>query len=218
MWWSCCLRSLHLKHCLAIKTVFPVAIISAWRISELQVLMVGPPYTSFHWDKVVMKLHPKFIPTVLSEFHLNLPVTLVIFFLNPHMLPDKTKLCTMYVVQGHGLLHHQNQTFQIFSLPFYGHFWHIKGSISLIPDNLSGLHNSFPTAINWLASLSLQISMHTPLGFRRCLWPASEIYPFLRSVRQPHGAIHWCLRNSVHLTWIRALEKQYFNLHLTDIA
>lgn len=175
--------------------------------------MVGSSDTSFHRDKVVMKPHAKFIPKVVSEFHLNQSVTLVVFFLKPHMLPKETKLCTMNVFQSPGLLHHQDQTFQIFSLPLHGHFWHQKGNLSHPRE--SQWITQF-TAINWLANL--QILRHALIGFRKCLWTASDLYPSLRLVRQSHGAIHWALWNSVHLTWMPSLEEQYFNLHLTDIA
>lgn len=64
---------------LSMKVAFLVAITSAQRVGELEVLMADPPYTIFHREKISLRLHPKFTPQVVSEFHLNLSLPVVFF-------------------------------------------------------------------------------------------------------------------------------------------
>ncbi|XP_050809179.1 uncharacterized protein LOC127051204 [Gopherus flavomarginatus] len=66
------------------KTAFLVAITSARRVSELRALVVDPPYTVFHKDKVQLRPHPAFLPKVVSAFHVNQEIFLPVFFPKPH--------------------------------------------------------------------------------------------------------------------------------------
>uniref|UniRef100_A0A8C4YQU8 Dedicator of cytokinesis 7 n=1 Tax=Gopherus evgoodei TaxID=1825980 RepID=A0A8C4YQU8_9SAUR len=66
------------------KTAFLVAITSARRVSELRALVVDPPYTVFHKDKVQLRPHPAFLPKVVSAFHINQEIFLPVFFPKPH--------------------------------------------------------------------------------------------------------------------------------------
>lgn len=65
------------------KVVFLVAITPARRISELQALWVDPPYLNFHYDKVVLRTNPRFLPKVVSPFHINLELVLPSLCPNP---------------------------------------------------------------------------------------------------------------------------------------
>lgn len=66
------------------KVVFLVAITSARRVGDLEVLMAVPPYMVFHKDKVSLRLYPKFIPKGILEFHLNQVIHFPVFHLKPH--------------------------------------------------------------------------------------------------------------------------------------
>ncbi|XP_064420364.1 uncharacterized protein LOC135359260 [Latimeria chalumnae] len=66
------------------KILFLVAITSARRISELQALVVHEPFTHFLRDKVVLRTRPRFLPKVVSEFHINQEIFLPVFFPGPH--------------------------------------------------------------------------------------------------------------------------------------
>lgn len=58
-----------------------MAFIIARSISELNTLMTDPPFTSFHMDNVVFRRDPTFIPKVVSDFHINQIINLLVFFL-----------------------------------------------------------------------------------------------------------------------------------------
>lgn len=66
------------------KDSFPITVMLARRASELEALMAGPPYTVFFKDKVALWSHPKLLIKVVSVFHLNQPVYLLVFLLKPH--------------------------------------------------------------------------------------------------------------------------------------
>nr|XP_032642405.1 uncharacterized protein LOC116828359 [Chelonoidis abingdonii] len=79
------------------KTSFLVAITSARRVSELRALVVDPPYTIFHKDKVQLRPHPAFLPKVVSPFHLNQDIFLPVFFPKPHTCRRDQQLHTLDV-------------------------------------------------------------------------------------------------------------------------
>lgn len=54
---------------------------SARRVSE--VFTIKEPFLKFKDDAVTLRTDPRFIPKVPSDFHLNEPVVLKIFFPNP---------------------------------------------------------------------------------------------------------------------------------------
>uniref|UniRef100_A0ABM5GNR7 Core-binding (CB) domain-containing protein n=1 Tax=Pogona vitticeps TaxID=103695 RepID=A0ABM5GNR7_9SAUR len=68
---------------LSLKTLFLVAITSARRASELAALRSDPPYLQFYKDKVVLFPDISFLPKVVSDFHLNQPISLPTLFSDP---------------------------------------------------------------------------------------------------------------------------------------
>ncbi|KAJ7338911.1 hypothetical protein JRQ81_012813 [Phrynocephalus forsythii] len=64
---------------LTLKTVFPVAIASACRASELCALRCDQPYLQFHRDRVVAYPDITFLPKVVSSFHVSQPIILPAF-------------------------------------------------------------------------------------------------------------------------------------------
>ncbi|XP_078246058.1 uncharacterized protein LOC140704554 [Pogona vitticeps] len=68
---------------LSLKTLFLVAITSARRASELAALRSDSPYLQFYKDKVVLFPDISFLPKVVSEFHLNQPISLPTLFSDP---------------------------------------------------------------------------------------------------------------------------------------
>ena len=65
------------------KVIFLVAITSARRASELAALRVDEPYLTFHKDKVVLRPDVRFLPKVVSNFHVNQDIILPTFFPSP---------------------------------------------------------------------------------------------------------------------------------------
>ena len=65
------------------KVAFLVAITSARRASELAALRVDEPYLTFHKDKVVLRPDMRFLPKVVSNFHVNQDIVLPTFFPTP---------------------------------------------------------------------------------------------------------------------------------------
>lgn len=57
-----------------------------------QTLLADPPYMIFQKDKVSSRSLPKFVPKVVSAFHLNQIVHLPIFFPKPHSNKAEEKL------------------------------------------------------------------------------------------------------------------------------
>lgn len=78
---------------LSVKTAFIIAIMSGWRVSKLHALMAGLPFTIFHKDYVVLWPDPRFFPKIMSEFHINQPIHLLVFFSRAHV--NKRK-CTSH--------------------------------------------------------------------------------------------------------------------------
>ncbi|XP_064422174.1 uncharacterized protein LOC135359979 [Latimeria chalumnae] len=74
------------------KTLLLVAITSARRISELQALVVQEPFTCFLRDKVVLRTHPRFLPKVVSDFHINQEIFLPVFFPGLHSCEGDERL------------------------------------------------------------------------------------------------------------------------------
>ncbi|VEL41626.1 unnamed protein product [Protopolystoma xenopodis] len=68
---------------LTLKMVLLLAIVSAKRVCELHALSISGKNLSFFADKAVFKLEDKFLPKVVSDFHLNQLVVLPTFFPNP---------------------------------------------------------------------------------------------------------------------------------------
>lgn len=55
---------------LSMKVAFLVTITAARRAGKLRAMIANLPLTVFHKDKVSLHLHPKFLPKVVSCFHL----------------------------------------------------------------------------------------------------------------------------------------------------
>ena len=53
---------------LSLKTLFLVAIMSAWRANELAALWADAPYVQFHSDRVALYPDVSFLPKVISSF------------------------------------------------------------------------------------------------------------------------------------------------------
>nr|XP_025038644.1 uncharacterized protein LOC112545207 [Pelodiscus sinensis] len=85
---------------LTLKTVFLLAITSARRVSELSAMMAIPPYTIFRSDGVVLRLHPRFLPKIVSNFHVNEPVILPTFFPKPHASPRDVALHSLDICRA----------------------------------------------------------------------------------------------------------------------
>ena len=68
---------------LSLKTSFLVAITSAKCTSKLAALRSDQPFLQFHLDKVTLYPDVSFLPKVVSDFHLNQPVILLILFSSP---------------------------------------------------------------------------------------------------------------------------------------
>lgn len=81
---------------LSVKVAFLVAITSARR-GEMGVLTVDPSYTVSHKDKVFLRLHPKFIPKIISECHLNQDIHLPVFHPKTHATRTDRKLHSLDV-------------------------------------------------------------------------------------------------------------------------
>lgn len=69
---------------LSMKTAFLVAITSGRRVLKLQALLDDMPYAVFYKDKVSVRPHLKFMSKVVSAFHLNQSIQLLVFFPKPH--------------------------------------------------------------------------------------------------------------------------------------
>ncbi|XP_075772102.1 uncharacterized protein LOC142824233 [Pelodiscus sinensis] len=79
------------------KVVFLLAITSSRRVSELAALMATPSYTVFTKDSVTLRTHPAFIPKVATQFHVNEPVVLPVFYPKPHTSNRDSLLHTLDV-------------------------------------------------------------------------------------------------------------------------
>ncbi|XP_077689409.1 uncharacterized protein LOC144274446 [Eretmochelys imbricata] len=90
------LASCSLLH-LSWKVAFLVAITSARRVSRLRALTSEPLYTVFHKDMVQLRPHPKFLPKVVSQFHLGQDICLPVFFPKLHTDSSHRSLHTLDV-------------------------------------------------------------------------------------------------------------------------
>lgn len=88
---SCCMFFLSMK------VAFLVAVTLARRVGKLGATMEDPPFTTFHKDKVFLRLHPKFPPKVIAQFHLNYPILSPAFFPKPHALAEERHLHSLDV-------------------------------------------------------------------------------------------------------------------------
>lgn len=84
----------------SMKVAFLVNITSARRVGELGVMMVDPPYTIFHNDKVSLCLKPKFTPKVVSECHHNQLIHLPVSFPKLHISAEERRLHSLSVWRG----------------------------------------------------------------------------------------------------------------------
>ncbi|XP_078518308.1 uncharacterized protein LOC144782952 [Lissotriton helveticus] len=71
------------------KVAFLVAITSLRRVSELQALTIHEPFIQIHANRVVLRTNPKFMPKVVSQFHINQTIELPVFFPNPDSVADR---------------------------------------------------------------------------------------------------------------------------------
>ncbi|XP_078517197.1 uncharacterized protein LOC144781723 [Lissotriton helveticus] len=71
------------------KVAFLVAITSLRRVSELQALTIQEPFIQIHSNRVVLRTNPKFLPKVVSQFHLNQTIDLPAFFQNPQTVAER---------------------------------------------------------------------------------------------------------------------------------
>lgn len=85
------LASCSLLH-FSMKVAFQVVITSARKAGELIALVSKSSYTVFHKDKVYLLSHPKFLIKVVSNFHVNQAIYLLMFSPKPHAHRDKEKL------------------------------------------------------------------------------------------------------------------------------
>lgn len=74
---------------LTLKTTFLLAITSARRVGEIQAFSCKPPYLSVLDDRIILRLHPTFLPKVVSNFHRQQEIILPSFCPNPSS--DKEK-------------------------------------------------------------------------------------------------------------------------------
>ncbi|XP_069609560.1 uncharacterized protein [Ranitomeya imitator] len=68
---------------LSLKTALLVALTSARRVSDLQVLSACLPHTQFLEDRVILKTDPAYLPKVASKFHRSQEISLPSFYPNP---------------------------------------------------------------------------------------------------------------------------------------
>lgn len=71
------------------KVAFLIAITSLRRVGELQVLTIEESFFQVHQNKVVLLTNPKFLPKVISAFHINQSVELPVFFPQPDSVAER---------------------------------------------------------------------------------------------------------------------------------
>lgn len=79
---------------LSFKTLLLIVITLAKRVVELGALMVDPRYMVFCCNKMTLCPHPCFLREVLSTFHINQDVHLLVFYSTPHSLRKAANLHT----------------------------------------------------------------------------------------------------------------------------
>uniref|UniRef100_A0A452HZ82 MAGE domain-containing protein n=1 Tax=Gopherus agassizii TaxID=38772 RepID=A0A452HZ82_9SAUR len=78
--------------CYSWKTAFVIAITSVRRVLELRALTSDPQYTMFQKDKLQLRPHPAFLPKVVSAFHVNQDIFLLVFYPKPHTSRQEQQL------------------------------------------------------------------------------------------------------------------------------
>lgn len=125
---------------LSLKVAFLVAITSA-RSVELRILMSRHPYTIFFRDKVCLHPHPKFLPKMVSSFHINQPIYMPILCPKQHMSREEEYLHTLDVRRA---------------LAFYldrpRHFYKSSQLFIAIADRVRGQSVSTQRISSWIAS------------------------------------------------------------------
>lgn len=77
---------------LSFKMVFLVAVTSVRRVSEITAFRTDVPFIKFHDSKIVLRPSSKFLPKIVSEFHLSQGAFI------PNLSSDvENKLCTLDV-------------------------------------------------------------------------------------------------------------------------
>lgn len=73
-----------------------VAVTSARRVEEMGALMMDPPHTIFHCEKVFLRGQSKFLPKIMSDFHINHVIHLPAFFSEHHPNLGEAKVYSIY--------------------------------------------------------------------------------------------------------------------------
>lgn len=115
---------------LSTKVVFLVAITSAKRVSELGPLILDTPPTLFHKDKISLHLHPKFLPKIISNFHLNQCIHLAVLFPNPRTSREEKRLQSLDV--RHALAFYRQRTKLISSSHYFAHRLGLVSNTSIL--------------------------------------------------------------------------------------
>lgn len=68
---------------LTFKSAFLLAITTARRVGEIQAFSSKPPYLTVLDDQIILRLHPSFLPKVVSKFHRQQDIILPSFCSNP---------------------------------------------------------------------------------------------------------------------------------------
>lgn len=74
----------------------------ARKVRELGVLMTYHTCTVLHKDKVSEELHPKFVPKVVSDFHINQRIHLPVFY--PQLFSSKGEEAVWHSLDVHRAL------------------------------------------------------------------------------------------------------------------
>ena len=82
--YSCLLQFLHWK------VAFLVAITFLRRVSELHALTLEEPFFQVRPDRLVLRTNPKFMPKVVSAFHINQTIELPVLFPNSDSVPESS--------------------------------------------------------------------------------------------------------------------------------
>ena len=112
---------------LTLKTLFLVAITSARRVSELAALRSDQPFLQFFRDKVLLYPDLSFLPKVVSEFHLNQPLSLPTLFPQPSSDVERM-LHTLDVRRALAFYVSRTRDIRVSNRLFVCYFGHKKGS------------------------------------------------------------------------------------------
>lgn len=80
----------------SMKVTFLLAVTSSGRVNELEARMADLSYTTFP-KNVSLRLHPKYIPKVISQFHVHQPIHLPVFFPKPYASNEEKRLHSLVV-------------------------------------------------------------------------------------------------------------------------